>query len=275
MKKGFFTKVLSISILTAGLLVPGAGVEAKSIGTSGLLGIFDSSWVQFQNNGSAEDGTLGRGPGGQKFDAEYLLYRLDGNRLSLGLQTGFNLITGRTKFRDNLYFAGDLALSFDGKASSKRPSSYEYAVDFGLRTLDIDGDRVGAKRNNAKDPAGVYKVRKKNGWNNDTYDGASPFAMDRGWILDDALLSNDTGKGKSSNVWSFYRIVTLDLDKILGEGWAFDGFLLDAHWTMSRGNDQIKGSVDVAPVPEPATMLLFGTGLLGLGGLLRRQAGKR
>jgi hypothetical protein len=46
-----------------------------------------------------------------------------------------------------------------------------------------------------------------------------------------------------------------------------DGFGL--HWTMSCGNDVIEG---MAPVPEPATMLLFGTGLAALTGLrLRRK----
>ena len=42
------------------------------------------------------------------------------------------------------------------------------------------------------------------------------------------------------------------------------------HWTMTCGNDVIEGGAP-APVPEPATALLFGAGLAGLAGVVRRK----
>jgi len=44
------------------------------------------------------------------------------------------------------------------------------------------------------------------------------------------------------------------------------------HWGMTCANDVIEGA---APVPEPATMLLLGTGLIGLAGLGRRKFKKK
>jgi hypothetical protein len=40
---------------------------------------------------------------------------------------------------------------------------------------------------------------------------------------------------------------------------------------MGCGNDNLMGRGTTAPVPEPATMLLFGSGIFGLAALRRRK----
>lgn len=232
-------------------------------GADGLPAIYDTTeWTTFAVD---ENGT-NPGAGGQAFDAEYLAYKLDGNMLSLGLQTGFDLSDGHQVYSDGKdYYAGDLALSFDGAVTLGDATSYEYAVDFGFLTKDYDGDLVGGSSGTAGiDTAGVYGV---SGWNNDIYYTASnPFAMESGTFVS-GFATHGLTVGNSGE--SYFRFVSFDVSS-LGLSLT-DGLTLDAHWTMSCGNDTVNGQADVAPVPEPATMLLFGTGFAGLAGILRRK----
>jgi hypothetical protein len=199
------------------------------------------------------DGFVSPGFGGQEFDAEYLFYKYDHSDhvLSIGLQTGFDMVNGMVEYLGRDYYAGDLALGFNG-------GDYEYAVDFGLVTKDDDGDNVGLGSGN-QDQAGLYSVSE---WNNDIYfDVSSPFAMDEGSLL--SSIENEAG----SEGDSFYRVVSFDLD-VLG----FEVERFSAHWTMSCGNDVVEGSADV---PEPSPSLLLLGGLLALlGGRKMRSSAK-
>jgi hypothetical protein len=201
------------------------------------------------------------GYGGQRFDAEYLLYKLEGNILSIGLQTGFDIVDGHQLYGGKNYWAGDIALSFDGVVLGSA-GTYEYALDFGLGQCgwsnNGNADCGQLNEEGLNNSAGVYAVTS---WNNNVYSGhhqSDPFAMISASATYD-LLSNDAGQIADH----YYRQMSFDLSA-LGLT-AIDGF--DAHWTMSCGNDAIDGSVSV---PEPSSMLLLALGLIGLSMSRRR-----
>lgn len=236
------------------VLVFAALMATANTGFATPLALWASGgWIQFAD----DDGTLGPGGGGQTFDAEYLYYKLNGNILSLGLQTGFDVVDGHVNYQGESYYSGDLALSFDGNVILGNSSTYEYAVDFGLLTRDILQNNVDAGSGTGIDPAGLYSVSL---WNNQmSFSQSSPFAMDAGSLIT-SLLSNTAGQVGSS----YYRAVSFDLTSLgLGTDFSFD-----VHWTMSCGNDVIDGHV---PVPEPNSALLLGALLIGLVKVVGRK----
>ena len=80
-----------------------------------------------------------------------------------------------------------------------------------------------------------------------------------------------------SGNWSINNLGGVDTDDYLSLSIANNIGLTSSdfamRWTMNCGNDIIEGGS--SPVPEPATMILFGSGLMGLiGSRVRRRAAK-
>ncbi len=270
------------------LLLATAALASSPVMASPILPVFqDPGWTQFQvsdNPGHPEDyvgsgGYAAPGWGGQAFDAEYLFYQMNGTMLSIGLQTGFDIFDGRQKSSGKWYYTGDIALSFDNDVTPGDGTSYEYGIDFGLRTRDYDNDYVGgttgyistASNDRGVNAAGLYSV---NTWNNDVvrpghpsnydYTASNPFAIEAGTLIDAGFSQSFANKGSGDE--SYYRIVTFDMAML---DTTISG--IDVHWTMSCGNDAINGHIASVSVPAPSTYLVFGLGLIGLLSLAIRR----
>lgn len=97
------------------------------------------------------------------------------------------------------------------------------------------------------------------------------FSLDSAWSLASSTATTGSAIGPPTDDLSFYTntlgsgsdAVTIDLSVFSG-GTQVDS--VQATWT-SPGDD----SVMVLPLPEPASILLMGTLLLGVSGLLKRK----
>jgi len=77
----------------------------------------------------------------------------------------------------------------------------------------------------------------------------------------DPVAGNVTGSIDSSSITYIFDVTNLGLGNEIG-----------FHWTMQCGNDIIEGNDPLqVQVPEPGTIMLIGTGLVGLAGALSRR----
>lgn len=189
------------------------------------------------------------------------------------LQTGFDLSDNQV----GTNYGGDIAISFTGQENG-----YEFAIDFGKVTKDysntfveMNSDEDGVDSNPdsiLSTTPGFYEVSQ---WNDNIhFTQSSPFAADTG-ILKGAASAYESGFEattdpiKSGDFRSYYQWASFNLADL---GLSIENHQgIGAHWTMSCGNDVVEG---FAPIHEPTTMLLFGTGIAGLASIGRRKIRK-
>ncbi len=202
---------------------------------------------------------------GQYWDMEGFF--LDGYVLSM--VGGYDMVNGRDGFT-----SGDIFIDINGDATYgpgtgggsgnttvARTFGYDYvlALDFQTMTYEVFALVDGVTTVN------VFYAQN---------DESNPWLYNDGGISvgysDITYYSNLTDAQVGNGlVGGLHNVARFDLS-FLSFDPNFTGTFL-AHYTMECGNDNLMGK-GTAPVPEPATLLLLGTGLLGLAGFRKKNS---
>jgi hypothetical protein len=192
------------------------------------------------------------------FGIDSLDVSISGNQMNVSIKTGY---TGSDSLGAGIEY-GDFFVSTDGwnpHGSTPYLSDdhatgefWEYAFDVQTGNLyDISGAQLNILLSQDTMPTSGYVFR----------DGQET-------AIDTTGLNAWTTTGTVGSYDGTYYNFMIDIS---GLNWNLSD--LGFHWAAATcANDVIEGSA--APVPEPATMLLLGTGLLGLAGFGRRSLRK-
>lgn len=208
------------------------------------------------------------------FDIFDATVELNGNMLSIDIHTNFannglGTFTGYTTSENGIGY-GDLFLSSSwdpyGSAPYEGDNSLNgttWSYGFALDNRWWDGVDI-AKGGSGK----LYSLSSGNILLSDDFMTGATYRNGQEVAVDtNDLTPGNTGSwsiDSTNNIVSFLVDIS-GTDLLIGDEIAF-------HWGMTCANDVIEGS---APVPEPATMLLFGSGLIGLAMIGRKKFRKK
>ena len=182
------------------------------------------------------------------FDAEAIYFDNDSNYAYIAIIQGLpeagydppgNYAHGTWYYK---FKPGDIAIDADND-----PGTGEYGYEFGLDISD----------------GSLYSV---SNWKEVYYDDASisnPWAINAGTKKGTVSFVYSTEKNSHYVLEAAIPLHLLGLD-------ANTTHSLRIHWTQECGNDYLTLEADVNPVPEPATLLLLGSGLIVLAGIGRK-----
>lgn len=256
-------KHLLSAVIALSLLGASQSVSALTLGQN--ITVYDGkslagkSWFGMPEDQEVEPGTLAN----QSWDLEGFFL----NSVSLTIVGGYDF-----KNTSQQFTSGDIFIDVDGDAAHSSnlgggngykvvqdTFGYDYVIDLDFSSLLYT---VYQLDQSTKTESGYYRQNDSSGpWRwvegGATLPGYRNLPMEYHSGLSDLQAGGLLG--------GFHNAVTVSLSFLpLLE----DSYYFTTHFTMGCGNDNLMGSAD--PVPEPATLLLFGSGMLLLGGYGRK-----
>jgi len=184
------------------------------------------------------------GWGGQVFDAEAMLAvcNSDDGYLYVAIVTG--MPAEGTLFWGEEYFPGDLAIDFEGG------TEYEFGIETTGNSAFLPGAVVRTDEDDWEDPLEL------------DFPASAPASIESGDLV--GSLASDLfvyGDPITDSLGYDHYVIEMAIPtSLFAEFW---GTPFTLHWTLTCGNDVL--DLDCTPpVPEPATFLLLGGGLLGI-----------
>lgn len=218
-----------------------------------------TGWYGAQEDQEVEPGCVTS----QSWDLEAFI--LDGNKLKM--VGGYDFKNGNSNFTSGDIFLATNGVPQYGGTVTNTASGYSVTQNtYGYNyVLDLDFS------NNSYD---IYSLTSSSWVKTAYYDsnkGSNPWQYVSGGVyVGHGTISYATGlsDGATGFLGGSHNTATVDL------GFLDPGTDFYAHFTMGCGNDDLMGHGSTAPVPEPGTMILLGTGLIGISRYARKKISK-
>jgi hypothetical protein len=217
------------------------------------------------------------GSGGDNWDINYLGTTIGNGEFQVGV-TGGSILGGSNTYSGVDLTLGDIAVNVvESGESVTDPATSSAGWDYALRLTSIDssGDALFSLFSLVDDVGSTVGFWKGSGNNATTgtydhqqhsYGSTETFRMENGYELATGITGKFTADSGDDNV--------LETSFDLGLLGLFDeqtGGSVITYITMSCVNDEAIVEAQVSPVPVPAAVWLFGSGLIALVGLGKRQ----